>query len=199
MNFWDERYAQEGFAYGKEPNDFLKENAHLLPKGKILCLAEGEGRNAVFLAQLGHQVLAVDLSATGLAKAKALAGVLGVSITTQVADLADFAIAPGAWDGIVSIFAHQPPAIRKALHQQVLKGLKPGGVFMLEAYTPRQLAMAGIGGPKQMDMLLTLQDLQNELPGLHFQIAQEIERKVNEGEFHQGTGAVVQLLARKPA
>lgn len=196
---WDERYAVEGWAFGSEPNDFLRESAHFLPTGgRVLCLAEGEGRNAVHLAQLGHDVLAVDLSSVGLAKAQALATSRGVRIATEVADLATFVIEPGSFDGIVSIFAHVPPAVRLTLHPRVVAGLKPGGVLLLEAYCPEQFDLR-TGGPTDRLKLMALESLELEFAGLEFQLAHEIEREVLEGRYHSGISAVVQVIAHKPA
>lgn len=195
---WDERYHGAQYVYGTEPNDFLLSQVGQLPHGRILCLAEGEGRNAVFLAEQGFTVTAVDQSAVGLAKAESLAAQRGVSIETIVADLADFSIAPQSWDGIVSIFAHTPPPVRHHIHSEVVRGLKPGGVFLLEAYRPEQLQYK-TGGPPVAEMMMSLESLRAELPGLEFESAAETVREVREGTLHTGQGAVVQLLARKPA
>jgi SAM-dependent methyltransferase len=197
MNFWNERYAETGFAYGTEPNDFLAAQAQRIPRGRVLCLAEGEGRNAVYLAKLGYDVTAVDQSPVGLNKAQTLAQQQGVRITTIVADLGEFEIAAAHWHGIISISAHVPPAIRTRLHHQVVSGLTPGGVLLLEAYTPRQIEMNFIGGPKQPELCMTLAALRNELAGLKLLHAQELERDVNEGKYHKGRGAVVQLIAQR--
>lgn len=195
--FWDQRYATGQRVFGDAPNAFLAASAHLLPTGgPVLCLAEGEGRNAIHLAGLGHAVTALDFSATGLAKARQAAAQRGVALTTLVADLADYRIAPGAWAGIVAIFAHLPPELRRAVHAQVAAGLRPGGVFLLEAYTPAQLAF-GTGGPKDPAWLMTLAGLRAELPGLSFEIGREVERDVVEGTGHTGRAAVVQLAARR--
>jgi SAM-dependent methyltransferase len=195
-NFWDERYSAPAFAYGTEPNDFLAAMAANIPAGPVLCLAEGEGRNAVCLAQLGHAVTAVDASVTGLAKAQALAKARGVAIATKAADLADYRIEPSAWAGIVSIWAHLPPAMRRAVHAQVVSGLRPGGVLILEAYTPAQLAF-GTGGPRDATICMTLAGLAEELAGLDFIVGRECERDVIEGIHHTGRSAVVQVLARR--
>lgn len=194
---WDERYQGENFAYGTEPNDFLRSQIDYLPNGRILCLAEGEGRNAVFLAEQGFAVTAVDQSSVGLAKAERLAAERGVRIETVVADLADFHIAPESWDGIVSIFAHTPPPVRRHIHHEVVAGLKPGGVFVLEAYRPEQLQYK-TGGPPVAEMMMDLSGLNAELAGLHFEYAEETVREVREGTLHHGHGAVVQIRARKP-
>lgn len=195
---WDERYAGDAYLYGTEPNAFLAEQAgHLPTSGSVLCLAEGEGRNAVFLAEQGHAVTAVDASANALAKARRLADDRGVHLETVVADLAGFDLGEAHWSGIVSIFAHTPPALRAALHAEVARALVPGGVFLLEAYTPDQVGR-GTGGPGNPAMTMTLEGLRAELPGLDIEFGQEIEREVHEGQGHSGTGAVVQLRGRRP-
>lgn len=194
---WDARYEGDEFVYGTAPNDLLRDQVGQLPAGRILCLAEGEGRNAVFLAERGFSVTAVDQSAVGLAKARALAGQRGVAIETIVADLADFHLEPGTWDGIVSIFAHMPPPARRHLHHEVVSGLRPGGVFVLEAYRPEQLEY-GTGGPPTSELMMDLDALRVELVGLEFEYAEELVRDVHEGPLHHGRGAVVQLRARKP-
>lgn len=118
--FWNERYADGLRVYGEAPNAFLAEACAQIPAGPVLCLAEGEGRNAVYLAQGGHHVTAVDLSAVGLDKAARLATKCGVEIATVHADLADDAIERGAWTGIVAIFAHVPPPLRQRLHREAV-------------------------------------------------------------------------------
>lgn len=194
---WDERYSTTEFVYGKEPNTFLAANSHYLPKGKVLCLADGEGRNGVYLAQQGYQVEAVDGSTAGMQKALALATEKNVTLHTTVADLAEYTIQPDNYSGIVSIFCHLPEKLRIAVHKQAVAGLRQGGIFILEAYTPAQLAFV-TGGPKDIDMLMTLAALKEELRGLDVILAQEIERDVIEGTFHTGRAAVVQVIARKP-
>jgi SAM-dependent methyltransferase len=196
---WNERYGEAGFAYGTEPNDFLvAERGRLPATGDCLALAEGEGRNAVWLAAQGFSVLAVDQSAVGLAKAQRLADERGVTLRTDAADLAAYDLGVARWDVIVSIWAHTPPAIRQPLHRRCVEALRPGGVFLLEAYTPAQLALA-TGGPKDEAMLMTLAGLRQELAGLDIEVGVERERAVNEGKYHQGNSAVVQVVARKPS
>jgi SAM-dependent methyltransferase len=191
---WDARYASD--VYGTAPNDFLTGQLDRLPRGRALCLGEGEGRNAVFLAQQGYEVLAVDASTTGMAKARRLARERGVEIETRVADLAVFPIAPGQWDLIVSVFCHLPPPLRRNVHRAAVAGLRPGGAFLLEAYTPRQLEFH-TGGPPTHELLMSLASLREELRGLTFIHAVETEREVVEGSLHTGRGAVVQVLALK--
>jgi SAM-dependent methyltransferase len=196
---WDARYSEPGFAYGTEPNDFLKANAehHLPARGRLLCLAEGEGRNAVFLARLGFRVTGVDASAVGLAKARKLAAQHGVEIETIVADLATFDLGVARWDGIVSIWCHTPPALRARLHRAVVGALGPRGVFLLESYTPAQLGYK-TGGPPQADLMMTLAAVREELAGLELLHAEEKLREVHEGKYHDGQSAVLQVIARKP-
>ncbi|WP_201557786.1 class I SAM-dependent methyltransferase [Psychrobacter sp. 72-O-c] len=197
---WDQRYNEAGFAYGTEANDFLKEEFYKIPAGgRVLCLAEGEGRNAVFLAQNGYQVTAMDLSKVGLNKALKLASDKGVEISTQVADLADYKLGAAQWDGIVSIWAHMPEPIQRRVHAQVAPALKPGGVFILEAYTYQQTTMEGVGGPPatQKDRFVSLEDLQSELAELEEVIGIAKHRTISEGTRHQGLSAVVQFVGYK--
>lgn len=201
---WDERYSDKDYVYGTSPNSFLASvidrihcnhtHAH---RGKVLSLGEGEGRNAVFLAEHGCIVTAVDASRVGLGKAEKLAKARGVVIRVEHTDLAHLEIEADSWDVIVSIFCHVPSRLRAELHRKVVAGLRPGGVFVLEAYTPGQLALK-TGGPQDMDMTVTLSQLRSELASLEFEQAQELERDVVEGKFHTGRGAVVQVVARKP-
>jgi SAM-dependent methyltransferase len=193
---WDRRYAAEAYAFGTEPNDFLVEAATLIPAGPVLCLAEGEGRNAVWLAARGRAVTAVDVSRVGLAKAEALARTRGVSVATVAADLSGYPIEPGRWAGIVAIFAHLPPPLRRTVHRAAAAGLIPGGTFVLEAYTPAQLAH-GTGGPSRPELLYRLADVRDDLAGLEIVIGRELEREIFEGTLHTGRSAVVQVVARR--
>ena len=195
--FWNRRYAEPGYAYGDQPNDFLRERATALPPGDVLCLAEGEGRNAVHLAQLGHRVLAQDLSAVGLAKAEALAQSRGVTIQTCCGDLAAFHPAPQSVDLVVAIWMHLPPPLRAQVLSRAVAALRPGGHLIIEAYTPRQLEL-GTGGPPQLELLCEPADLRSELAGLELLVLQERRRWIEEGPYHHGDSAVVQVLGRQP-
>lgn len=194
---WDAKYAADEFFYGTQPNDFLRAQATALPRaGRVLCLGEGEGRNAAYLAQLGHAVTALDQSPVGLAKAAGLALARGVAIDTCVADLADYTIEAAAWDGIVSIWCHLPLALRRRVHRAVATGLRTGGVLILESYSPDQLRHA-TGGPRDPDLLPTLAELRQDLAGLSFEHLAACERDVHEGQGHRGLSAVVQVVARR--
>ena len=196
-DFWNQRYAGEEYAYGTAPNDFVAEVAARIPAGPVLCLAEGEGRNAVHLAERGHAVTAVDQSEVALTKARKLAAARGATVETVTADLSGYRILPEAWAGIVATWAHLPPAVRREVHAQVVRGLQHGGLFILEAYTPAQLAHQ-TGGPRSVELLMTAAQLREELMGLEFEVLREVERDVREGTAHTGRAAVVQVLARRP-
>jgi SAM-dependent methyltransferase len=193
---WDERYSSEEYAYGTTPNGFLKTNFNVIPKGRVLSLAEGEGRNAVFLAQQGYTVTAVDGSIVGLNKARKLAELNGVTIEFIHADLADYDLGENKWDGIVSMFCPLPSAVRKQLYKKLEAALKPNGVFFLEAYTPDQLKH-GTGGGNDVDTMQSKESLSSELAGLKFSHLVEFEREIIEGKYHTGLGAVVQAIASK--
>ena len=194
---WDERYSEPGYTYGTEPNEFIVSVASIIPHGKILSLAEGEGRNAVYLASLGYDVTGVDGSEAGLRKAMVLAAERGVTITAVHADLSEFQIDPEQWEGVIACYCHVRPAIRTSLHQAAVQGLKPTGVFVLEAFSKEQLAY-GTGGPQSLDMLMSLDDLKQELAGLKLIHAVEIEREVREGSRHTGLASVIQVIGIKP-
>lgn len=197
MTFWDERYASVDWAFGTEPNDFLREQAAQLPGGPVLCIGDGEGRNGVYLASLGHEVTSVDLSEVGLAKARRLAAERGVNLTTVVADLAEFQPGQAQWSAVVSIFCHLPCAIRAIAYPRLVASLAPGGVFLLESYTPDQIGR-GTGGPSDPDLMNKPAQLTQELAGLEVLHLWEGERDVVEGPFHSGRAAVVQYLGRRP-
>lgn len=197
---WDERYASVETAYGTEPNDFLREKLESLAlrPGKALCLAEGEGRNALHLARNGWQVTGVDQSRVGLDKLEGQAARENLVVTAVCEDLAHFDLGSAQWDLIVSVWCHVPPVLRLDLHARVVRALRPGGQLILEAYHPRQLELK-TGGPPLSEMMMTLAELRSELSGLHFVHAEEVEREIHEGPFHQGQSAVTQLVAQRPA
>lgn len=191
---WEGRYAKPGFLYGTEPNDFLSTTVISMPIGDALCIADGEGRNGVYLASLGHRVTSVDLAESGMAKAARLAQDRGVELTTVVADLARYDLGENRWDLIVSIFAHTPPPIRARIHGSIASALKPGGHFVLEAYTPDQIGR-GTGGPPSPELTMTLEGLGAELTSLRLTHGVELVRPVMEGTGHSGDGSVVQVVA----
>lgn len=195
--FWDSRYSEEGFAYGLEANDFLKSHYTELPSGgRVLCLSEGEGRNAIFLAHQGFDVTAVDISEIGLKKAQDRAKKEEVKLSTIHADLESFDFGLECWDGIISIFGHLPQAIRTKVHEKIYPALKINGVFLIEAYTPEQLLFK-TGGPKDESMMLTLSIVGDELTKLTPIIKRTCLRDIQEGKYHSGLSAVIQYLGKK--
>ena len=190
---WDQEYDTEDYVYGKQPNDFLMERYTTIPKGKVLFLAEGEGRNAVFLAKHGYTVTAVDISSVGLEKAEKLATENNVNIEVICEDLETFNLGEKKWDGIVSISCHLPPELRQNLYNRIERALKPSGVFFLEGYRPEQLKFK-TGGPPLAEMMTSEETLVKELPNLEFSHLKEVDREVNEGINHHGMGAVIQAI-----
>ncbi len=195
--FWNARYAAEGYAYGTEPNDFLVGVAgRFLAGARVLCLADGEGRNGVWLACQGFEVSSVDIAAQGMEKAAQLARQHGVALETRVADLAVHELGSSAWDAIVSIFVHLPPKVRRDLHGRCVTALRPGGYMVFEAYGPGQLGR-GTGGPPEAALLPALEDIEAELAGCRILHRFSGVREVHEGRHHNGPGEVVQVLAQK--
>jgi hypothetical protein len=195
MSMWDARYGEEGFAYGTEPNGFLAASVAAL-RSPVLCVASGEGRNAVWFAEQGLEVHCVDGSHVGVRKTLELAAERGVTVHAEVGDLAAHDLGTDRWGGVVSIFAHVPPPVRMRLHRGIAAALAHGGALVLEAYTPDQIGL-GTGGPPVVPMLYTAQILREELRGLTFEHLEETRREVVEGRYHTGTAAVVQAIARK--
>lgn len=195
---WDERYGGEDYFYGTDPSDFLVEHLGLLPPGgELLCLAEGEGRNAVFLAERGFRPTGVDQSPVGLAKAQRLAAARGVTIDTVVADLTSYDLGSARWDAVVSVWAHLPPEIKAVVNPRIARAVKPGGILFLEHYHPNQIPY-GTGGPKDPSWMMTLDELRRDFGDWEWLHSAERERNVIEGAGHGGLSYVTQLIARKP-
>lgn len=195
-NMWHERFSAEEYVYGKEPNTFLVEAAQQITKGKVLCIAEGEGRNAVYLASLGFDVTAWDYAPAGLEKTKQLADEKGVIVKTELHDLAEVAWEEEQWDAIVHIFGHFPGNVMDRTLTGIKKALKPGGYYISELYTKEQLHY-GTGGPRDEGMLCNPIKMLEQFGGYfvkHFHIG-EVNRV--EGQLHTGTAHVVQSLFQK--
>lgn len=198
---WDETYSDEDvFVYGTEPNDFLKEflpSLNLPPEAKCLMMADGEGRNGVYMAQQGYQVTSVDFSQAGLSKAEALAKKKGTSLITVLANLGEYDFGTEQWDCIVGIFCHFPPPIRSKVLQSIPGSLKDGGVLLMECYTPDQLKYK-TGGPPSPELTYTSSLLSEAFAGkLSIERNEELVRDVIEGRLHTGTAAVVQFIGKK--
>ena len=193
---WDKRYSTDEYVYGTEPNNFLKEQFNSIPKGKVLSLAEGEGRNAVFLARQGYSVTAIDSSLAGIDKGKKLAKNHRVEVEFIHADLVEYDLGEKQWEGIISIFFPLSSLQRKTLYKKVINALNNNGVFLLEAYTPDQLEF-GTGGGNAVEFMQSKESLMHELKGLNFNHLIELERNVVEGIYHTGMASVVQAIATK--
>jgi cyclopropane fatty-acyl-phospholipid synthase-like methyltransferase len=195
--FWDERFGEPGYAYGTEPNAFLVSCRSLLKPGmKTLAVADGEGRNGVWLAQQGLEVLSVDGSGVGLAKARALAAERGVAIRTELADLTSWQWPQAGYDLVAAIFIHFPPEHRARMHRAMLEALKPGGVLIMEAFTPEQLKYR-TGGPPVAEMLYTAPMLRTDFAGAEIVSLEETLTDLAEGPYHRGRAAVVRLILRR--
>lgn len=197
MTFWNQAFDTPHYKYGTAPNAFVRAQAHRLEAAsQVLVPGDGEGRNGVWLAQQGHEVLSVDSSDVGLRKAQALAARHGVLLGTLQADLATWAPAPASVGAVVLTFVHLPPAIRRAAHRRLAAALRPGGWLLLEAFHPLQLGCSS-GGPQNPQMLYTLEMLRGDAGDLLDEVeALEGLVQLDEGPGHQGAAQVVRWLAR---
>jgi SAM-dependent methyltransferase len=198
--FWDDRYSESGYAYGTMPNLFLTQQKHRFsPEMKALMVGDGEGRNGVWLAQQGLQVLSVDLSSIGLEKARKLAVKQGVQIQTECADLTIRNWLQAEYDLVVAIFLHFAPEVRQRMHQSMLRALKPGGLLILEAFDRVQLQYQreyNSGGPKIPEMLYDSATLQQDFVNGDILELTETVTELHEGQYHDGRAAVVRMLCR---
>jgi len=194
---WDQRYDVPEYIFGEAPCEWLIMNTHRLPtSGNALSLGDGDGRNGVFLAECGLSVTSVDLSSVGLAKAERLAVSRGVSITTVCADLRDYKIKLESLDLVVSIYCHLPDTIRRVVHHRAELALKPGGLFILEAFHHSQLKYQS-GGPKTTDLLYDLEALMSDFQSLQILEAFDGVCYLDEGARHAGLGHIVRLVLQK--
>lgn len=195
---WDERYATPDYIFGTEPAAFVVRAAPLIPPGsRILCLAEGEGRNGVYLASLGHDVTGIDLSAVGLAKAARLAAARGVALTLRQADVMGWDGSDGPWDAVVAIFVHFLTPQRARLAAACARGLRPGGLMLYHGYGPGQIGL-GTGGPKDPAMLADAAGMVAAFPGWGVVQARDHEDVLAEGSRHVGRSALVDVILTAP-
>jgi 2-polyprenyl-3-methyl-5-hydroxy-6-metoxy-1,4-benzoquinol methylase len=198
---WDDRYSQAEFAYGEQPNNYLKEKLAKLDLGTILFPAEGEGRNAVFAAKLGWNVFAFDISTEGQAKAFRLAETNNVTIDYQVGELQNLNYQAGQFDVISLIYAHFPADIKSSIHQAISKYLRKDGLIIFEAFSKRHLEYLAkdekVGGPKDIGSLFSIDEIKADFPDYDVIELTEQEIELNEGSFHNGTGSVIRFVGRK--
>lgn len=198
MSAWDQRYAGEDYLFGTEPNEFLVSQRHLLKPGmSCLAVADGEGRNGVWLAQQGLQVLSVEASAVALDKAKKLAQQRGVAIDFEQADLAHWQWGENRFDAVAAIFIQfAPPDLRERMFAGIRHCLKPGGLLLLQGYTPRQLEYK-TGGPPVAENMYTEALLRNAFGDMEIMHLREHDDHIGEGTGHSGMSALIDLVARK--
>lgn len=195
-DFWNARYGQADFAYGREPNEFLKECLDGIEPGLLLLPAEGEGRNAVYAAGLGWDVVAYDPSIEGMRKAQQLAAERDLAIDYRLVGHADFHAESGAFDAVALIYAHVPGPMQRVLHRKMLDLLKPGGLLILEAFSKQQIGRDS-GGPKDLDMLYSKAELEEDFQGMSELAVEECEVVLAEGPYHEGTAAVARIIGKK--
>ncbi len=196
---WNDRFAGADYVFGKEPARFLVNHADwLVPGARGLSVADGEGRNAVFMAGRGVETVAMDASENAIAKARALARERGVSVEFNCADIFDWRWEPEAYDLVVAVFIQfLAPRERDAIFAGMVQTLKPGGVLLLHGYTPEQIAH-GTGGPRVAENLYTEALLRESFAGLEIVELSAYEREINEGVGHSGMSALIDFVARKP-
>ena len=193
-SFWNNRYAQDEYVYGIAPNQFFKEQLSLLPVGKLLLPAEGEGRNAVFAAKLGWDVTAFDNSEEALKKAMMLADNNGVHLDYSLNTFDDVSFKNESFDVIAFIYAHSPKW--HSNHKKLLKYLKPNGTVLLEGFSKNQIDNKS-GGPKQLEMLFSVSEIKEDFNPLTHQKVWEEDVSLKEGKFHEGKASVIRMIGKK--
>lgn len=199
MSFWDERFSQPDYVFGEAPNAFLARQSDRL-KGyrTALSIADGEGRNGVWLAEQGLAVTSMDASPVGLEKARKLAEKRGVVLDMQLADIADYAWPDASFDVVVGIFFQfASPPLREAIFSGMIKALAPGGLLLLEGYGPKQIEYK-TGGPRILENLYTEELLREHFASLDIVELRAYDAEIDEGSGHSGLSALVDLVARKP-
>jgi SAM-dependent methyltransferase len=198
-DFWNERFTVDTYIFGTRPAAFLEEHVGYIPQNShVLVPADGEGRNSVFLAEQGHQVVATDIAEEGIAKAKKLAAARNVSVEYLHLDLQSFAWQKTQFDAVVAIFIQfAPPTFRDEIFAGIKRALRPGGVVLLHGYTPQQLEY-GTGGPSAVEQLYTEGLLRSAFSDWEILRLESYERNLDEGERHQGRSALIDLIARLP-
>lgn len=195
--FWDDRYNQEGHIYGKEPNVFFKEIIESeIDKGTLLLPAEGSGRNAIYAAKKGWDVDAFDYAKSAKENALKFADYENVEINYFVSNVEDFIYEENKYDLIAMIYSHLAKKERVEFFSNAFKSLKKGGKLVIEAFTPKQLNKSS-GGPKDLALLYTTEDLKEQLKDFNIQFIKELQTNLNEGKYHQGDAEIIRVVAVK--
>ena len=196
---WNRRFSEAGYLFGTEPNAWLHDHASLWEAGeRVLSVADGEGRNSVWLAQQGLTVDAFDISEVGVRKARDFARITGVKVNFAVADITTLQWPQGLYDGVVAIFIQfAEPALRSRIFRGMVECLKPGGRLVLQGYTPRQLEYR-TGGPPFASHMYTPELLREGFSQLEILELKEYEGELAEGTGHKGASALIGMVARKP-
>lgn len=198
--FWNQRFSAEGYLFGTEPNRFLASQAHLLRTGMTaLSVADGEGRNSVWLAEQGLHVTAVEISPVAVDKARRLAEGRDVSVRFHEANVLDWDFGEERYDLVAAIFIQfAGPAERARIFSAIERALEPGGWLVLQGYTPKQLEYR-TGGPSSVENLYTEELLRTAFPSLEITHLRAHEETIEEGAGHKGLSALIELVARRPA
>lgn len=196
---WDQKFQQQEYLYGTKPSQFIVDQQNWLKPGQnALSVADGEGRNSVFMSQIGVQVTAMDSSSVGIAKARKLADSHSVKVNFQHADLLDWQWEANTYDLVAAIFIQfADPDFRAKIFSGMIKTLVPGGILLLHGYTPRQLEY-GTGGPSKANLLYTREMLDEAFQAMEIIRLEEYDRELQEGAGHSGMSALIDLIARKP-
>ncbi|MCA8882878.1 MAG: class I SAM-dependent methyltransferase [Rhodobacteraceae bacterium] len=196
---WEERFATEDYVYGKAPSQFLMRHAEFLaPGARALSVADGEGRNSVFMAERGLRVDALEFAPSAIAKAQRLAAERDVGVTSIRADVLEYDWADAAYDLVAGIFIQfVGPAERARMFQGMARTLRPGGLLMLHGYRPEQVGY-GTGGPPDADNMYTEDLLRGAFPGWAVSVCDSYDAVLNEGAGHAGASALIDFIARKP-
>jgi 2-polyprenyl-3-methyl-5-hydroxy-6-metoxy-1,4-benzoquinol methylase len=194
--FWDKRYSEKNFAYGKKPNQYFKQKIDELKPGKLLLPGEGQGRNAVYAAKLGWRVTAIDLSEAAKQRALEFAKENNVKIEYYVTPLEKFNFSENEFDAAALVFTHFPPGVRYEIHSLIIKSLKPGGVLIIEAFSKKQINNTS-GGPKDLASLNSINELSEDFKDLNILESIEMQVNLNEGPYHQGKADVIRMIVKK--
>ncbi|HEY5535729.1 MAG TPA: class I SAM-dependent methyltransferase [Ignavibacteria bacterium] len=193
--FWDKRYSDPEYVYGKQPNEYFSKVLDGLKPGKLLLPGEGEGRNAIYAAKKGWEVTAIDFSLQAKEKAIKFASENNVEIDYIVTSIENYSFPEREFDAAALIYAHFPPDIREKIHTSIAKSLRPGGTLIIEAFSKKQI-YNNTGGPKELFLLYEIEELRNDFRDLIIEESQEFKIELTEGKYHKGIADIIRLKAK---